>query len=231
MEDNGREKRFITAFRAVRGYMLKHHLKTGDLLPSEAELSKEIGVSRNVIREAIKSMELMGMVEACPGRGTEVREFSLDFVFRHALFFHMAEDEATVRQMFDIRKTLELGYMRQAFDCISREDVARMRELVDRMQVGWEKNGTFADEDREFHQSLFRCVGNPVLMSLLNAIWELDVGFQLEEKMPHLPTSVAKHREIVEALEEYDYMRFAHAMYRHYSSGKYSPKDHSYEEY
>lgn len=106
-----------------------------------------------------------------------------------------------------------------------------MRELVDRMQVGWEKNGTFADEDREFHQTLFRCVGNPVLMSLLNAIWELDVGFQLEEKMPHLPTSVAKHREIVEALEEYDYMRFAHAMYRHYSSGKYSPKDHSYEEY
>ena len=71
---------------------MRHQLKPGDLLPSEAELSREIGVSRNVIREAIKSMELMGMVEACPGRGTEVREFTMDFVFQNALFFRLAED-------------------------------------------------------------------------------------------------------------------------------------------
>ena len=231
MEENGREKRFIVAFREIHDYMMRHQLKPGDLLPSEAELSREIGVSRNVIREAIKSMELMGMVEACPGRGTEIREFSLDFIFRHALFFRMAEDESLVRQMFDIRKTLELGYMRQAFDSIPKEKIAKMREIATQMRSSWEESGAFAKEDREFHQTLFGSVGNPVLMSLLDAIWAVDTGYQLEEKLPHLASSVGKHEAIVDALEEYDYLKFAHAMYRHYSSGKYVPKNDTYEEY
>ncbi|MBQ6384155.1 MAG: FadR family transcriptional regulator [Clostridia bacterium] len=231
MEENGREKRFIVAFREIHDYMMRHQLKPGDLLPSEAELSREIGVSRNVIREAIKSMELMGMVEACPGRGTEIREFSLDFIFRHALFFRMAEDESLVRQMFDIRKTLELGYMRQAFDSIPKEKIAKMREIATQMRSSWEESGAFAKEDREFHQTLFGSVGNPVLMSLLDAIWAVDTGYQLEEKLPHLASSVVKHEAIVDALEEYDYLKFAHAMYRHYSSGKYVPKNDTYEEY
>ena len=231
MEENGREKRFIVAFREIHDYMMRHQLKPGDLLPSEAELSREIGVSRNVIREAIKSMELMGMVEACPGRGTEIREFSLDFIFQHALFFRMTEDESLVRQMFDIRKTLELGYMRQAFDSIPKEKIAQMREIATRMRSSWEESGAFAKEDREFHQTLFGSVGNPILMSLLDAIWAVDTGYQLEEKLPHLASSVAKHEAIVDALEEYDYLKFAHAMYRHYSSGKYLPKNDTYEEY
>jgi len=227
---NGGEKRYLIAFREIHDYMLRHQLKPGDMLPSEGELAQEIGVSRNVIREAIKSMELMGMVEARPGRGTEVREFSLDFLFRHALFFRLADNESTVRQMFDIRKTLELGYMRQAFDSIRQEDIAHMRVVVGRMRSSWEKSGIFAQEDREFHQTLFRSVGNPVLLSLLDAIWAVDSGFQLEEKLPHLANSVTKHEAIVTALEEYDYMRFAHAMFQHYSSGKYLPRNSGYEE-
>ena len=217
-QEKQREKRYITAFREIHDYILRHQLKPGDLLPSEAELSREIGVS-------------MGMVEACPGRGTEVREFTMDFVFQNALFFRLAEDEKKIRQMFDIRKTLELGYMRQAFDSIRQEDIAKMREIVSQMRVSWEESGAFAREDREFHQLLFSSVGNPVLMSLLNAIWAVDSGYQLEEKLPHLANSVVKHEAIVEALEEYDYLKFAHAMYRHYSSGKYQPEQHNWEEY
>ena len=49
--------------------------------------------------------------------------------------------------------------------------------------------------------------------------------------MPHLASSVTKHEAIVEALERYDYMAFAHAMYNHYSSGKYLPQHSTYEEY
>ena len=101
---------------------------------------------------------------------------------------------------------------------------AKMREIVSQMRVSWEESGAFAREDREFHQLLFSSVGNPVLMSLLNAIWAVDSGYQLEEKLPHLANSVVKHEAIVEALEEYDYLKFAHAMYRHYSSGKYQPE-------
>ena len=65
------DKLYIQTFREIRGYIIRHGLKPGDLLPTELEMSQMLGVSRNVVREAIKSMELMGMVQACPGRGTE----------------------------------------------------------------------------------------------------------------------------------------------------------------
>ena len=225
------EKLFIHAFREVRSYILKNQLKQGDILPSEVQLCQEIGVSRNVMREAIKSMELMGLVRACPGRGTEVREFNLDFFLQHIMLFNMAGEDRNIRQMFQIRKALELGFMRQAFDSIRPEQIRRMRELADRMRVSWEESGTFAREDRDFHMTLFASVENPVLNSLLGAIWEIDKDYQLEEKLPHLATSVSKHEAIVKGLEDYDYLSFARAMDQHYSSGKYSPVEKGYEEY
>ena len=63
------EKLYIQTFREIRSYIIRNNLKPGDLLPTEQEMSQMLGVSRNVIREAIKSMELMGMVQACAGRG------------------------------------------------------------------------------------------------------------------------------------------------------------------
>ena len=231
MTDIGKnEKLYIQAFREIRSYIMENRLGPGDLLPTEQQLCAQLGVSRNVLREAIKSMELMGMVRACPGRGTEVREFSLDFVFQNVLFFHMNGQEKHVREMFSIRKALELSFMREAFDSITREDIARMRDCAARIRARWEKGEMFAEEDREFHMTLFRSLNHSILNSMLEAIWAVDDDFQLEAKLPHLAHSVAKHEKIVEALEQYDYLAFAQAMVAHYSSGKYTQTD-SFEEY
>ncbi len=231
ISSGSQDKLFIQAFQEIRAYIIGQDMKPGDLLPSEAQLCQSIGVSRNVLREAIKSMELMGMVEARPGKGTIIKDFNLDFIFQNVLFFHMKENDRHVRQMFEIRKALELGFMRAAFDRITWDQIQEMRRLVESMKISWEESGTFAKEDMRFHSTLFSSVGNSVLTSVLDAIWAVDVHFQLEEKLPHLPYSVAKHEAIVEALEKYDYIDFARAMTQHYSSGKYEPDKSTYEEY
>lgn len=228
MEKN--EKLYIQAFQEVRSYIMENHLAPGDLLPTEQQLCAQLGVSRNVLREAIKSMELMGMVRACPGRGTVVREFSLDFIFQNVLFFHMDGQDKHVREMFSIRKALELSFMRQAFDSITKEDIAEMRACATEIRRRWEAGEMFEDADRRFHTALFRSLNHGVLNSVLDAIWAADTGFQLEAKMPHLASTVTKHERIVDALEQYDYLAFAKAMLAHYSSGKYTQSD-SYEEY
>ena len=224
------EKLYIQAFREIRSYIMRNHLEPGDLLPTEQQLCAQLGVSRNVLREAIKSMELMGMVRACPGRGTEVREFSLDFVFQNVLFFRMDGQEKPVREMFSIRKALELSFMRQAFDSITAQDIAEMRACATEIRARWENGEMFEEADRRFHGALFRSLNHSVLNSVLDAIWAADSGFQLEAKMPHLASTVTKHERIVDALEKYDYMAFAQAMLAHYSSGKYTNSD-SYEEF
>jgi len=224
------EKLYIQAFREIRSYIIRNGLKPGDLLPTELEMSEKLGVSRNVLREAIKSMELMGMVAACPGRGTEVREFSLDFVFQNVLFFNVGGEDKPVHEMFGIRRMLELSYMRQAFYALKEEDILILHDCLRRMH---ESNGddlAFTIADRDFHTTLFRSLDNSVLNSLMDAIWAVDEGFELEKKSPHLISSIPKHEAIVKALDEYDYRAFARAMEIHFSSGKYCKAD-SFEEY
>ena len=223
------EKRYLQVLDQINRLVLERDMKPGDLLPPENALAAEFHVSRNVVREAIKSMEVMGVVRAVPGRGTELVPFSMDYLFRIMLFFQVPGNENTVRQMFDVRKALEMSYMHQAFYALSRDDVARLRQIMDKIRDSYEQEGVFAELDREFHLSLFRPLKNDVLYNLMDAIWEIDVRFQLEKKRPHLAGSVAKHEAIVKALEEYDYLAFAKAMEYHFSSGKYTRSD-SYTE-
>ena len=228
---NRDDKLYIRTYREIRKYIVQNNLQPGDLLPTEQKLCETLGVSRNVLREAIKSMELMGMVRACPGKGTEVQAFNLDFILQNVLFFQVGpQEEHSIREMFGVRKVLELAYMRQAFHAMTEEDVRALRSLADAMRDNWSRGVFFIQEDKDFHLTLFRSLHNDVLLSLLEAIWSVDDGFELEKKQPHLEQTVTKHEAIVAALENHSYPAFARAMEAHFSSGKYLGMT-SYEEF
>lgn len=228
---NRNDKLYIRTYREIRKYIVQNNLQPGDLLPTEQKLCETLDVSRNVLRESIKSMELMGMVRACPGKGTEVQAFNLDFILQNVLFFQVGpQEEHSIREMFGVRKVLELAYMRQAFHAMTEEDVRALRSLADAMRDNWSRGVFFIQEDKDFHLTLFRSLHNDVLLSLLEAIWSVDDGFELEKKQPHLEQTVTKHEAIVAALENHSYPAFARAMEAHFSSGKYLGMT-SYEEF
>ena len=228
---NRNDKLYIRTYREIRKYIVQNNLQPGDLLPTEQKLCETLGVSRNVLRESIKSMELMGMVRACPGKGTEVQAFNLDFILQNVLFFQVGpQEEHSIREMFGVRKVLELAYMRQAFHAVTEEDIGRMRGCAAAMREKWSRGEFFIQEDKAFHLTLFRPLQNDVLLSLLEAIWAVDDGFELEKKQPHLEQTIAKHEAIVAALENHSFIAFARAMEAHFSSGKYMGMT-SYEEY
>lgn len=228
---NRNDKLYIRTYREIRKYIVQNNLQPGDLLPTEQKLCETLGVSRNVLRESIKSMELMGMVRACPGKGTEVQAFNLDFILQNVLFFQVGpQEEHSIREMFGVRKVLELAYMRQAFHAMTEEDVRALRSLADAMRDNWSRGVFFIQEDKDFHLTLFRSLHNDVLLSLLEAIWSVDDGFELEKKQPHLEQTVTKHEAIVAALENHSYPAYARAMEAHFSSGKYLGMT-SYEEF
>ena len=228
---NRNDKLYIRTYREIRKYIVQNNLQPGDLLPTEQKLCETLGVSRNVLRESIKSMELMGMVRACPGKGTEVQAFNLDFILQNVLFLQVGpQEEHSIREMFGVRKVLELAYMRQAFHAMTEEDVRALQRMADAMRDNWSRGVFFIQEDKDFHLTLFRSLHNDVLLSLLEAIWSVDDGFELEKKQPHLEQTVTKHEAIVAALENHSYPAFARAMEAHFSSGKYLGMT-SYEEF
>ena len=75
--------------------------------------------------------------------------------------------------------------MRQAFHAMTEEDVRALRSLADAMRDNWSRGVFFIQEDKDFHLTLFRSLHNDVLLSLLEAIWSVDDGFELEKKQPH----------------------------------------------
>lgn len=225
------EKLYSRVFRQIRAYILQNNLQPGDLLPTEQALVDMLGVSRNVLREAIKSMELLGMVSAQPGRGTILQKFSLDFVFNNVIFAAAGEEDNAVAEMLDIRKRLELGYMRRAFASLKKEDIAQIRVALERIKQQWEAHRFFHADDKAFHMAIFARVGNQTLLSMMEAIWDVDANFKTEEKFKHLDETIVKHENIVRALEAGNEEAFEAAMMAHFASGKYDPKSSSFEEY
>ena len=219
-DDKG--KLYIQVFREIRSYIIRNGLKPGDLLPTEQAMCEMLGVSRNVLRESIKSMELMGMISACPGKGTVVQEFNLDFVFQNVMFDTVGSSTQAISEMLEIRKRIELGYMRQAYSQLTEEDVTRIRGILEGIKAKWEQHIFFHADDRAFHMALFSHLDNRTLNSLLNAIWSVDENFKKEEKVKYLDDSIVKHENIVRALENHNEEAFEAAMLAHFSSGKYS---------
>ncbi|MDD3334979.1 MAG: FCD domain-containing protein [Eubacteriales bacterium] len=224
------DKLYIQTFREIRGYIIRNNLREGDSLPTEQQMCEMLGVSRNVLREAIKSMELMGMIQSCPGRGTVVKAFNLDFIFQNVLFFTVGEEKRSIREMLGIRKMIELSYMREAYLALTDSDIRKIRDSLEAIKTKWEQHIFFHADDKAFHMTLFAHLKNSVLTSLLEAIWAVDENFQPEEKAKHLGDTIAKHENIVLALENHDYEAFAKAMESHFASGKYSNLN-SFEEY
>ncbi len=230
MKNIKEEKLYIQTFREIRSYIIRNNLKEGDLLPTEMNMCEMLGVSRNVLREAIKSMELMGMIQSCPGRGTMVKAFTLDFIFQNVLFFTVGEEQKAIHQMLGIRRMIELGYMRQAYLALTTDDIRSIRSTLEIIKEKWEQRIFFHADDKTFHMALFQHLNNDVLNALLDAIWSVDENFHTEEKIKHLDNTIHKHEQIVCALEEGNYEEFAKAMEAHFASGKYSNMN-TFEEY
>lgn len=94
----------------LKTFILEGNLKSGDRLPTEAELATRFGVSRPSLREATKSLEFLGIVEARPGRGLTVGSVNMDRVTEY-LGFHPAMHDVSPEELIDTRVLIEAGVL------------------------------------------------------------------------------------------------------------------------
>jgi DNA-binding FadR family transcriptional regulator len=158
-------------YRAVqdelRSYIIDNRMQPGDRLPSETLLAAKLGVSRNVVREAVKSLEAFGLVEVRVGLGVFVKAADLDdFLtnFAYGLLF----DGRSVVELYEIRRRLELSYAREAVRHLSDESLTEMERLFAEMEKGFREGKEFILEDLALHRTLFHNVGNGTLLKLFD---------------------------------------------------------------
>lgn len=185
-------------------------MKAGERLPSEITLGKAFGVSRPVIREALRGLGSLGLVVSKMGAGTYVSNG--EPISRRLLL-----GLYTPLDLHEVRTYLELPSARLAAERATPEQVTRLQELVALMK---ETNDfrAYAELDAQFHIELAKCTGNPVHMRLLTDLHELIVdnsALALSVGRSRLIHATTEHRRIADAVSHHDPSAAAAAIQHH----------------
>lgn len=205
----------------IERFIIDSGSKPGDPLPSQQELARALGISMPSLREAMKSLEALGVVEVRQGSGTYVGRFSLD-AFVDGLAFRIrletGENRRTVSELLEIRMILEQAYVRQVVALTSDAHVAALYALVDRMRALAADGLEFGSEDWKFHELLYRPVSNAILEMLVRAFWDLSAMVRNEFDVAPVDPAItaAEHREIVDAIAARDPDRASAAIAAHF---------------
>jgi GntR family transcriptional repressor for pyruvate dehydrogenase complex len=196
--------------------LIINKLHPGDKLPSERELAETLKVSRSSIRDAIRSLELMGLVEPRQGMGTIVREASSESVvnpFASAL----KRRRELVGELLDFRKMLEPPLAARAATHASAEDISEMEEILQRQEERQSQGEAAVAEDAEFHYSVALASDNSVVLKVLDILMDLlrDTRERSLQLQGRPEKSLAGHRRILAAIKKHDAEAAKSAMRRH----------------
>jgi len=210
-----RNKVYEEVARQIERLILKK-LQPGDKLPSERELAETLQVSRSSIRDAIRSLELMGMVEPRQGVGTIVCEISAESVV-NPLANALKRKEELINELLDFRKMLEPPLAARAATHASADEISEMEDILDRQQEKLRQGDNAIAEDSEFHYSIALASGNSVVLKVLDTLMDLlrdtrERNLQVEGRPEK---SVAGHRRILSAIKRHDAEAAKAAMRRH----------------
>jgi DNA-binding FadR family transcriptional regulator len=184
-------------------YIVDAKLKAGDRLPSQAMLARALRVSQVALREAMRAMEALGIIEARVGSGWYVSAFSFEPMAK-GLAYTLILNEHSFADLLEIRIRLECSYLPEAMRQLTPEDLVALALAVDAMEELAARGQNFDEPDRAFHLRLFNGkVQNQLFAKVLEMFWAF---------YPQLPSSArrvepgvlaadaARHRRLLEAL-------------------------------
>ena len=207
---------------AIKQHISDSGLGPGDLMPTETELCESLGVSRSSVREAIRTLGSLDIVEVRPGHGTFVGRMSLDPLVNGLVFRLSMRGEHAVtalRNVVQTRIALDLAMTDDLVKAYNGTYDSSMHALVDDMRTHTEQGHAFLDEDRDFHARLAKGVDNQIIGELAGAFWEIHtralplLGISTPQD---IMDTVEAHEAILLAVESGDVEAYRSAVQAHY---------------
>ncbi|HEX7896511.1 MAG TPA: FadR/GntR family transcriptional regulator [Planctomycetota bacterium] len=153
---------------------LREHLRTADpgaRLPGERELAKRLGVSRPSVREALSTLERMGVLDTRHGSGSQFAATGED-VLKTPLAFLMALDKPSIRDLHETRQLIEVHLAVCAAERRTDEDLAAMAGPLEELRAGMKARRGYIDPDFRFHKALAAAAHNPLLERIMIVLSE-----------------------------------------------------------
>jgi GntR family transcriptional regulator, transcriptional repressor for pyruvate dehydrogenase complex len=196
------------AAESIKEYIFENRLKAGDKLPTEVELTQTLGVSRSTVREAIKQIQMLGVLDVKPGQGAVIKEYDHDIIFQQMSWgVHINVSDASFRELIEARKVLELGVLPLVVQNNTEEHIAELEATVAKMEKS-EDLRRHRQLDAVFHQTLLKSTGNRPIIHMGSII--LDLFRKKIELYPDIlpPDKIVltnqEHRRIVDACRRRD---------------------------
>lgn len=191
--------------------ILERGLLPGDPLPTEQELMAELGVGRNSLREAIKVLQALGIIDTRHGFGMFVAEENLNalhdsLAFRGQMSLRHHGHEAN--ELVDVRQALETGLIGLAIRAVTEEHLDALEQCVIAMEERAAREESFVEQDKDFHRILFEPLENKLLTNLLGVFWDVyrtiydAIGTDPEITQP--AKTAQDHRDILDAVRSKD---------------------------
>lgn len=193
---SGNEKKvYLEILKQIRSIIQEDNLKTGDKLPSERELSDRLNAARSSVREALRALELLGLIETRRGEGTFIKDSGEHRLVEILGTFILETDEAKVG-LAETRSLLLMAAIQTACHRRSEEHLLQFRNILSRHQ----KDETLSDRAvDDIHSIILEAADN----RLLSKIWTVVMDYSsLFEKQNGL--TAEDYRSLYTALEERD---------------------------
>jgi Transcriptional regulators len=204
----------------IQGMIIDGTLKKGDRLPTERDLAAQLNISRTSVREALRALEVIGLVESRQGDGNFIRQNFEGSLFQPLSTMFMLE-ESKPKDILDLRRIIEVETAGLAAVNIDQNKLDYIKLLVDHMSNTNDEDVN-VNLDSEFHYTIARASGNFLFINILNVISNLMENFIKDARGMILSNKEnskelnKQHEDIYLALETHDLKAAQEAMRRHF---------------
>jgi GntR family transcriptional regulator, transcriptional repressor for pyruvate dehydrogenase complex len=203
-------------FERLVGHVINGDWKEGDRIPAERELCQQLETGRASLREALKALELLGMVESRVGDGTFVSARS-DFLSRPVLWAVTGTDHAELRELIEARLVFEEGIAAMAAKRATAEELQKISAAIEDMRANLESPFAALKADMDFHMRIAEAAHNQILLNVVQLVHNLLRHWLLLKHQTVAATSrsLEHHERIYAAIVQHDSDRVREEMRLH----------------
>lgn len=212
-------KVYEQVIKYIEDMIISGELKSGDKLPPERELADMLQVSRTSIREAIRSLDIMGLIECRQGDGNFIREGFENVMLQPLSLMFILQDKSN-EEIIEFREMIEIETARLAAERITKEQIEKLGFLLEKYKETID-NTEGSNIDKEFHYEIVKASQNTLTISILdvisrvieNHIKDLRMQILIDENSKII--LIKQHEEIFKYIKAHDGENAANAMKKH----------------
>jgi len=200
--------------------IVSNQLRPGDKLPAERILCEELGVSRTVVREAVRGLVTKGLLAVTPGRAGTIVRYPTAEQTTESMMLYLSAGRGGVdyAQVIEVRRVIEVGIAGLAAIRRTEEDLQRLAALLQPPSLTDENAELlFMENDQNFHEALAHATHNPFFVLLMESIreWMLELRRRAAQAVRRAPSITKHHWEIFEQIKAGNVLGAQQAMIAH----------------